>query len=224
MLNGARFRFGGANAANDIGTVGSANGNAYGGTVVSGSYITTHAQVDAYLASASAMKLGVIKATWSAHTTNHPLSVEPTLGTYNAAALDPLDYALSKCAALGIRLVIPLAEQYTVKPWYVSVTGGTTSSNDEFYTRTATINAYKNHISFVLDHVNTYTGVALKDEPAILCLADRQRVHRTQHFRGAIHDVGRRHCQSHQSGQGRETACAGRALRAVRSDVRMRHI
>lgn len=167
MLDGQRFRYCGANAANDIGTVGTANGNHYGGVDHSGSYLTTHTQADAFLNSAARMNLRVIKATWSAHTTNHVDAVEPTLGVYNAAALDPLDYTLSRCAALGMKVIVPLAEQYFVKPWYVSVTGG--GGNDQFYLRTATVNAYKAHIAFVLNHVSPYTGLAMKNDPTVLC-------------------------------------------------------
>jgi len=169
MLNGSRFRFGGANCANDIGSVGPANGNPYGATVdaTGDYYITPHAQVDALLTSASAMKLGVLKATWSVHTVSSGNAVEPSLGSYNTAALDPICYAISQAKPLGIRFVLPFCEEYFAKGWYVSQTGG--GSTDNFYTRTATINAYKNHISFVLDHVNPYTGVALKNEPQIVC-------------------------------------------------------
>ena len=169
LLGGQKARFFGANVANDIGTVSSANGNAYGGTVVSGNYITTHSQVDAVLNSAQAMGMSVIKATLAVKTTNLVNAVQPTLGVFNTAALDPIDYTLQQCALRGIKVVIPFCEQYTSKPWYVSVTGG--GSVDNFYTRTATINAYKAHISFVLNHINQYTGIALKNDPTVLCWA-----------------------------------------------------
>lgn len=175
MLGGARIRFAGANCANDVGHVSSANNNAYGGTVHGDHYLTTHSQADALLASAQAMKLNLLKCESATHSVNDAEAIQPTLGVFNAASLEPVDYFLQQCASTGIKVVLPLAEEYDSKPWYVTQTGG--GSNDNFYTRTtpapgysvSTVDAFKNHISFVLDHVNPYTGLALKDDPTILC-------------------------------------------------------
>ena len=41
-------------------------------------------------------------------------------------------------------------------------------SLSQFFTDTTVINSFKAHISFVLNHVNRYTGIAYKDDPTIL--------------------------------------------------------
>lgn len=170
MLNGARFRFAGANCGNDFGFVSASNGNNYGGTEYSGYYLTTHSQADAVLDSAEAMNTTVLRllcVVATSYGSPTEITLEPSVGTFNEDALEPLDYALQQCNIRGMKLIVPLIDMYGSLPWLVTNTGG--GANTNFWTRTATIDAYKARIDAVLDHVNVYTGVALKDDPAILC-------------------------------------------------------
>ena len=47
----------------------------------------------------------------------NPLSFEPRLGVFNATALRSADYAVATAAKLGIRLIVPLIDNYK----YVSI-------------------------------------------------------------------------------------------------------
>lgn len=165
MVDGLRFRFSGGNAAQDIGLVDATNGNFYGGTVHSGYYLTPQFQIDAYLNTAQAMNATVIRLFGAVTTTNHVDAVEPTLGVFNSAALQVVDYAIQQCAIRGIRLLIPLSNEYGSKLWYVSATTG--GGAVDFHTAPTTIAAFKAHISYVLNHVNVYTGIVYKNDPAI---------------------------------------------------------
>ncbi len=40
------------------------------------------------------------------------MSFEPALGVFNAAALDAADYAIATAEKLGLRLVVPLTDNY----------------------------------------------------------------------------------------------------------------
>ena len=61
--------------------------------------------------------------------------------------------------------------QYYVggKFWYCTDNGVTPDSvASQFFTNTTVINSFKAHISFVLNHVNRYTGITYKNDPTIL--------------------------------------------------------
>lgn len=98
------------------------------------------------------------------------LSFEDTLNDFTQSGIDHIDYAIYIAKQHNIRLVIPFTDNWdyyhggelTFCRWR-----GTTNQA-EFYTNTTIINDFKTYISKLLNHVNNYTGVALKDEPAIL--------------------------------------------------------
>jgi mannan endo-1,4-beta-mannosidase len=80
-----------------------------------------------------------------------------------------LDYVVYAAKQAGVRLVIPLTNNWNDfggMDQYVRWRGG--SFHDEFYTDPVIRGWYKDWISHVLNRVNTLTGVAYKDEPAIM--------------------------------------------------------
>jgi hypothetical protein len=100
-------------------------------------------------------------------------SVQPTLGSFNADSLEPNDYLLARCAALGIRVIIPLVDNYQYfsngKFWYCTANGVTPDgSASQFFSNSTVINSFKAFISFVLNHRNPYTGLKYKDDPTVL--------------------------------------------------------
>ena len=94
-----------------------------------------------------------------------------TAPAYNDAAdgLERLDYVIAKAGQLGLRLIIPLTNNWNDfggMDQYVRWRGG--QYHDEFYTD-ATIRVwYKDWISHVLNRVNTLTGIAYKDDATIM--------------------------------------------------------
>lgn len=112
---------------------------------------------------------------------------EPRPGVFSATALAAADYAIHRAGQLGLKLMIPLTDQWR---WYhggestftgwagypnaadSSVTAATSSvqraSESHFYTDPAVITAFRLYVSRLLGHVNPYNGVAYKNDPTIL--------------------------------------------------------
>ena len=80
-----------------------------------------------------------------------------------------VDYAVNKAGQLGIKLIVTLANNWTDyggMDQYVIARG--LPYHDQFFTDATVRKWYKNWIAHVLNHVNTLSGVAYKDDPAIL--------------------------------------------------------
>jgi mannan endo-1,4-beta-mannosidase len=91
--------------------------------------------------------------------------------TYNdgATGLANLDYTVAKAGELGIKLVIPFTGNwgdFGGMDQYVTWVGG--ANHDDFYTNAKAKQLYKAWISHLLNHVNSITGVAYKDDPTIM--------------------------------------------------------
>lgn len=176
MLNGQRFRFAGANPQG-LGLSATVPANAYGGTAfASGNHYATHSEVDATLQSALDMNATVIRVMGAIGHAQLPESVQPTLGVYNPDALETVDYMLQQCAILGLRCTFIFGEGSQnnwpgsgSKHWYCTANGVTPdTSATQFFTNTTIINSYKAFISYILNYVNRYTGIAYKNDPTIL--------------------------------------------------------
>jgi mannan endo-1,4-beta-mannosidase len=83
--------------------------------------------------------------------------------------LEKLDYVLYAARQAGIRLVIPLTNNWNDfggMDQYVRWRGG--AYHDEFYTDPVIRGWYRDWISHVLNRTNTLTGVAYKDDPYVM--------------------------------------------------------
>jgi mannan endo-1,4-beta-mannosidase len=88
--------------------------------------------------------------------------------------LQHLDYVIARAGELGLKLVIPLVnnwddfggmDQYV--RWRATVAGGTWY-HDSFYTDPVIRGWYRDWISHLLNRTNTITGVKYKDDPTIM--------------------------------------------------------
>ena len=129
----------------------------------------THFRVRDALATVSLMGGTVVRAHTLGISTGNPLSLEPSLGVWNKKAFESIDYAIKTARDYGIRLIIPFTDNWT---WYH---GGYHDFTDwlglpksAFYTDPTAIAAFEDYISHLLNHVNRYTGIRLKDDPTIL--------------------------------------------------------
>ncbi|TDL25766.1 glycoside hydrolase [Rickenella mellea] len=112
----------------------------------------------------------------------NPLSVEPSLGVFNNAAYEAIDFAILVARIYNVKLYIPLVDNYN---WYhggkyqfiqwhgipFSGTGADITPPDVgafFYNTTAIVNSFKQYVTQHLNHVNQFTGIPLKDDPTIL--------------------------------------------------------
>ncbi|KAL8286423.1 hypothetical protein RQP46_004440 [Phenoliferia psychrophenolica] len=104
--------------------------------------------------------------------TGNSLSVWPSNGNTNNAAFDAIDYAIFAARNYGLRLVIPLTDNYAYyhggKFDFIGWAGLSKSDGSQFYYSSNVIQIFKNYISVLLNHVNAYTGVAYKNDPTIM--------------------------------------------------------
>ena len=94
-----------------------------------------------------------------------------TAPAYNDGAdgLVRLDYAVKRAGELGIKLVIPLVNNWADfggMDQYVRWRGG--QYHDDFYRDPVIRQWFKNWIGHLLNHKNTLTGLKYKDDPAIM--------------------------------------------------------
>ncbi len=103
LLNGQPFRFSGANIYwLGLEEVNTSNGIAY----------PSHFQVDDALATAQTMGATVVRSHTLGISVGCSICVEPTLGTFNQVALQQIDYAIQSAHNYGIKLIIPLVDNW----------------------------------------------------------------------------------------------------------------
>ncbi|KAI6688822.1 hypothetical protein NL676_025650 [Syzygium grande] len=101
-----------------------------------------------------------------------PLQSSP--GSYNEQMFQGLDFVISEAKKFEIKLVLSLVDNYEAlggKRRYVEWARGqgqSIASDDDFFTNPVVKGYYKNHIKTVLTRRNSITGIAYKDDPAIM--------------------------------------------------------
>lgn len=97
--------------------------------------------------------------------------MQPNPQEYNEEALVALDQVIARGKELGMRFVIPFVNYWNELGGiakYVEWATGTSDRNmHTFITNARCQEIFKDYISMILNRVNTVTGVAYKDEPAI---------------------------------------------------------
>jgi hypothetical protein len=130
-------------------------------------YPTTFRVNDA-LATAKEMGATVIRA-HAAVSVGCARCIKPDLASVNEAALAHVDYAVMAARQYGLRLILPLVDNYA---YYHGGSHTFTDwrglPKDDFYTNRQVIADFKAYVAIILNRVNTYTGVAYKDDPTIM--------------------------------------------------------
>ena len=90
-------------------------------------------------------------------------------GVFNEAAFRTLDEVLAAANRTGIRLVIPLVDNWIWQGGRAEYAGFRGKSKDEFWTDPQLIADFEQTIHFILTRTNTITGVRYADDKAILC-------------------------------------------------------
>lgn len=168
LLGGRPFRFGGANIY-WLGLDENDGPVAY----------PTRFRIDDALETAKDMGATVVRGQTLGISTGNALSVEPALGKFNSRAFAPIDYAVYRARQLGLKLVIPLTDYwnyyhggiYSFTSWLGRPPCHQSDCPAQarfFYTSPAAISAFKQYIRHLLNHVNVYTGVPYKADPAIM--------------------------------------------------------
>lgn len=98
------------------------------------------------------------------------VDMQPALGVYAESGFRRLDYTVMRASEAGIRLVIPLVnnwDDFGGMNQYVRWVDSA-SEHDDFYRDEEIRAAYKAYVAHVLGRVNSYTGVAYRDDPTIM--------------------------------------------------------
>lgn len=139
------------------------------GILEQGPRYPTHTEIDDALATVVEMGGRVIRSQSLGMPVGIPLSIEPSQNVFNDAAFEPIDYTISQCAALGLRLIIPLCDGNSTYQGSVAVYAGWNGvATTAFFTNAGCISDFENRINHILTHVNQYSGVAIKDDPTIM--------------------------------------------------------
>lgn len=169
-LGGRPFRFGGANIE-WLGLQG------YGPADPAGPRYPNHYEIDDALATARELGARVVRSQTMGDSVGCELCLQPALGTFNAAAFEPIDYALVSARRNGIKLVPTIVGDdaraggsgCVYLRWRgISAPNCSLVNMAPFWTDETVRGDVEQHIDAVLNHVNRYTGIAYKDDPTIL--------------------------------------------------------
>jgi mannan endo-1,4-beta-mannosidase len=169
LLHGNPFRFSGANIS----------WGALDGDARIGFDYPTPFRVQSSLQTVVDMGETVVRCLTCGISTGMPLSVEPEIGDFSQAALRQIDYFVAQAQDYGLKVVIPLTDNYDYyQGSYCDFTNwlGLSSPRDcpsaaaasAFYTSPRAIAAFERYIHVLLTHVNYYTKVPNSDDPTIM--------------------------------------------------------
>jgi mannan endo-1,4-beta-mannosidase len=169
-LGGRPFRFGGANVE-WLGVAG------YGPADPTGPHLASHYEIDDAMATAQELGVEVVRSQTLGDSVGCEACIEPTLGHFNDAAFERIDYALRSARDHGLRLIPTIVGDdaraggtgCVYLGWRgISVPGCTIIDMPPFWTDQTVIGDVEAHVKALLNHVNVYTHVAYKDDPTIL--------------------------------------------------------
>ena len=145
-----------------------------------------HERIDNALDGAVALGATVVRAHTLGISAGDPRSIHPTLSSWNDDAFESIDYAISAARARGLRLMVPLTDEWrfyhggksTFTGWRGYRNDPDTSRNvandatqrateAHFYTDSRVQADFRTYISHVLGHRNRYTGTTLSADPTI---------------------------------------------------------
>ncbi|WP_440897704.1 glycoside hydrolase 5 family protein [Amphibacillus sp. Q70] len=157
-LNGKKYRFSGPNIY-WLGLDENVNGVDY----------PTNFRISNVLDTALEMGATVIRSHTLAASVGSAKSLQPNLGCFNEEAFKHVDFVLNELGKRGLRVVIPLVDNWN---YYHGGRGTFTNwrgfaDEDQFYCNEEIKNDFKHHISTVLNRVNHITGITYKDDPTI---------------------------------------------------------
>lgn len=163
-LGGETFRFGGSNIE-WLGVEG------YGPFDPMGPHYPSRYEINDALDTAKMMGARVIRSQTLGDSIGCPECIEPKLGEFNPEAFRHIDYVLKAAHDRGLRLIFTLAGDCAncelSGPGEYFKDMGPNGAKD-FFTDPKVIGRFEQHIAALLNHKNSLTGVAYKDDPAIL--------------------------------------------------------
>ncbi|GAA94791.1 glycoside hydrolase family 5 protein [Mixia osmundae IAM 14324] len=133
----------------------------------------THARVLEVIATAATMGATTIRSTTLGVSVGNPLSVEPSLGNFSASAMDSIDFALYAARQYGLKVIIPLIDQYDYYhgglPTFLRWRNLPSSKTSAFFdTSSLVFTDFKDYITYLLNHKSTYTNLTMAIDPTVL--------------------------------------------------------
>ncbi|TPX30284.1 hypothetical protein SmJEL517_g06125 [Synchytrium microbalum] len=130
-----------------------------------------HAQVDEMFYVAQQMQATVIRCLslgWSSNYSNALINSDLTI---NNNAWPAIDYIFYKANQTGIKLIADLTQEFTYVPGDVTAfTNYYGLSAPDFFYNSTVIAAFQNYVATWLNHTNQYTGVQIKNDPALFAI------------------------------------------------------
>ncbi|KAK6865885.1 glycoside hydrolase [Apiospora arundinis] len=139
----------------------------------------TQGRITDVLATVQALGGTMIRSHTLGISLGNPLSVMPAPGAVNEAAFASIDWAVYQAGRYGIRLMVPLIDnfdyyhggKYTFLRWAgFNLTQNADANNPEiqqFYTNATIVAAFKDYITKVVTHRNPYTNQTYAEDPTI---------------------------------------------------------
>lgn len=138
----------------------------------------SHYMIDSVLNDAHALGLPVVRAWAFFDDPEREGALQTAPYVYNEKNFDSLDYAVYKAGTLGIRLVLPLVNnwpdyggmQQYVK-WFLGLPDdsyGDAVNHDRFYTDRDIRACYRAYARHVITRRNRYTGLRYRDDPTVM--------------------------------------------------------
>ncbi len=163
-LDGGNYRYSGPNVE-WLGI------EAYGPDDALGPRYPSHLEVDDVLDTAKMMGARVVRSQTMGDSVGCDLCLEPRAGVFNPRAFQVVDYAIKAAHDRGLRLIITLVGDCSNCKMggmgeYLSWNGQ--QDPKQFFLNPDVISAFEKHIAALLNHKNTLTGIAYKDDPTIL--------------------------------------------------------
>lgn len=90
-------------------------------------------------------------------------------GQFSEEAFRALDLALQAANEQGVRLIIPLVDNWVWQGGRAEYAGFRGKAKDQFWTDRQLIDDFKATLRFILNRTNSVTGIQYRDDPAILC-------------------------------------------------------
>ncbi|SCV70921.1 BQ2448_3683 [Microbotryum intermedium] len=129
------------------------------------------------MAIAATMGANTIRSTTLGVSVGNSRSVEPSLGTFNETALETIDFALSAARIYGLRLIIPLIDQYdyyhggipTFLRWRNLSATNPKADFAPFYDTTSQVYSdFALYVTTLLSHRSNLTNLTMAEDPTVL--------------------------------------------------------
>ena len=130
----------------------------------------SHTMIDDVLDDAVAMGLNTIRTWgWLDGPASDGVSLQPEPYVYPEAAYERFDYTVAEARRRGLRLVVPLTNNWNdFGGMNQYVTWFKAANHDDFYTNAEIRAAYKSYVRHFINRRNRYTGIRNRNEPAIM--------------------------------------------------------